>query len=92
MCSSASGPLTAFERGRYRPPTRTTSTRRPRASWIAPTLWVTMRASSEGSMWRMTCAAVVPELRKMVSPGSMRAAAATAMRRFSSALALSRST
>ena len=43
-------------------------------------------------MWRMTWAAVVPELRKMVSPGSMSAAAASAMRRFSSALAPSRST
>ena len=43
-------------------------------------------------MWRMTWAAVVPELRKTVSPGSMSAAAAAAMRRFSSALALSRST
>ena len=50
----------------------------------APTLWVTMRALSCGSTWLSTWAAVVPELRKTVSPGMMVSAAALAMRRFSS--------
>ena len=37
-----------------------------------------------GETWLSTCVAVVPELRKTVSPGWIMAAAACAMRRFSS--------